>query len=93
MVVIDIWAGLSEKGLMVIFRNCGDISVITVDTIKTLISWFFAYTLENKCYGILLKHTFDILFLWHHILRHLRHLLALRHKSHKPPIHLGQLKY
>ena len=29
--------------------------------------------------------------LWRHILRHLRHLLALCWKSHKPPFRLAQL--
>ena len=31
--------------------------------------------------------------LWHHILRHLRHLLALCLKSYKPPFRLAQLIY
>ena len=81
----------AKRRLMVffeIFRR--DISVIEY---HKSYQWFFANTLENKCCGILLKRLTNAwhCLLWHHILCHLSHLLALCLKSHKPPFCLGQL--
>ena len=58
-------------------------------TMKVFIE-FTLIPLKIKCHSILqkrLSRTFDI----SNILRHLRHLLALCWKSHKPPFRLAQL--
>ena len=76
-------------GLMVIFEIVG--RFISISEYYKSFHWFFVNTLRNKCYDILLKRLFYIFLLWRLILRHLRHLLALRQESHKPPFCLGQL--
>ena len=60
------------------------------------IYWFYINTFENK---MLLYFTetseshVGYFQLWRHILRRLRHFLALCWKSHKPPFRLAQLIY
>ena len=60
------------------------------------IYWFCANTFANKMLqyftGTSESHI-GYFQLWRHILRHLRHLLALCWKSHKPPFRLAQLKW
>ena len=59
------------------------------------IYWFWANTFENKMLQYFTETSeshIGYFQLWRHILRHLRHLLALSWKSHKPPFRLAQLK-
>ena len=58
------------------------------------IYWFCVNTLENKMLQYFTETSeshVGYFQLWRHILRHLRHLLALCWKSHKPPFRLAQL--
>ena len=60
------------------------------------IYWFCANTFENKMLQYFTETSeshIGYFQLWSHILRHLRHLLALCWKSHKPPFCLAQLIY
>ena len=60
------------------------------------IYWFHAYTFENKMLQYFTETSeshVGYFQVWRHILRHLRHLLALCWKSHKPPFRLSQLIY
>ena len=59
-----------------------------------VIYWFCANTFENKMLQYFTETSeshIGYFQLWRHILRHLRHLLALCWKSHKPPFRLAQL--
>ena len=58
------------------------------------IHWFCANTFENKMLQYFTETSeshVGYFQLWRHILRHLRHLLAVYWKSHKPPFRLAQL--
>ena len=60
------------------------------------IYWFCANTFENKMLQYFTETSeshVGYFQLWRHILRHLRHLLALCWKSHKPLFRLAQLIY
>ena len=84
----------AKRGLMVIFQNFVRY-ISSFDYYKGLY-WFCANTFENKILQYFTETSeshVGYFQLWRHILRHLRHLLALCWKSHKPPFRLAQLMY
>ena len=86
------WAFPSEKGFMIIFEAVGrEISII--DYYKN-VQWFVRSYLRKSTLRYFAKTSETYIWhflLWRHILRHLRHLLALRQKSRKPTFRSGQL--
>ena len=82
----------AKRGLMVILKNF--FRYISAFDYYEGIYWFCANTFENKMLQYFTETSeshIGYFQLWHHILRHLRHLLALCWKSHKPPFRLAQL--
>ena len=84
----------AKRGLMVISKNF--VRYISAIDYYEGIYWFCADTFENKMLQYFTETSeshIGYFQLWRHILRHLRHLLALCWKSHKPPFRLAQLIY
>ena len=84
----------AKRGLMVILKNF--VRYISAFDYYEGIYWFCASTFENKMLQYFTETSeshIGYFQLWHHILGHLRHLLALCWKSHKPPFRLVQLIY
>ena len=82
----------AKRGLMVIKKNF--VRYISAFDYYEGIYWFCANTFENKIVQYFTEKSeshVGYFQLWRHILCHLRHLLALCWKSHKPPFRLAQL--
>ena len=82
----------AKRGLMVILKKI--VRYISAFDYYKVIYWFCANTLKNKMLQYITEtsESHVVYFhLWRHILRHLRCLLALCWKSHKPPFRLAQL--
>ena len=84
----------AKRGLMVILKNF--VRYISTFDYCEGINRFCANTFENKMFQYFTE-TYEshvgYFQSWRHILRHLRHLLALCWTSHKPPFRLAQLIY
>ena len=84
----NIWAASSEKGAYGNLKFF--VRYISAFDYYEGIYWSF----ENKMLQYFTETSeshIGYFQLWRHILRHLRHLLALCWKSHKPPFRLAQL--
>ena len=82
----------AKRGLMVILKKF--VRFISAFNYYEGINWFCANTFENKMLQYFKEASeshVGYFRLWRHILRHLRHLLAVCCKSHKPPFRLAQL--
>ena len=91
-VLKTIWAASSKKGAYGNLKNFCEVN--SAFDYYVGIYWFCANTFENKMLQYFTETSeshIGYLQLWPHILRHLRHLLTLCWKSHKPPFRLAQL--